>query len=69
MVDFKADRLRVEAVAERAKLYTEQLTQDTRAASPILNHTIAAAWLYFLTPPQTIEIKIQCHYGILKTVS
>ena len=60
VIDFKTDNVTPETVADRAKLYTEQITIYTNAAKKILNQTSATSYLYFLTPAILKPLDIEC---------
>ncbi len=59
IVDFKTDRVTGDAIQERADRYSRQLQTYAKAAGDILQKPITAAWLYFLTPQQAVEVELK----------
>ena len=58
IVDFKSDRINESGIGARAETYAPQLRLYARAAADILNHPVAAAWLYFLHPQKAVPIAL-----------
>jgi ATP-dependent helicase/nuclease subunit A len=57
IVDLKTDRVTESDLQQRVDRYTPQLNYYARAASGILKQPIHSAWLYFLRPAKSIQVK------------
>ncbi len=56
VVDFKTDMVGAEQIADRAKLYEQQLWLYAEAAAAILDRKILSNWLYFLAPASLYKV-------------
>jgi ATP-dependent helicase/nuclease subunit A len=58
VVDFKTDQIPLTELAERAAHYEVQLRLYARALARIYRRPVTGAWLHFLAPQKSVEVKL-----------
>jgi ATP-dependent helicase/nuclease subunit A len=56
LVDFKTDRVKESELAERAKLYSVQLSLYARALAEIYRRPVTQSWVYFLAAREAVRL-------------